>query len=106
METRTEELKGNAAKRTRKVVGRQDKIGQEAIIDSSVIKEREQELVRLYNRSGEAQEDLSTAIKKTAEDSGFNAAAVRRYITAKAGDDFDKQKKHVQQLALIFDIDA
>lgn len=91
-------------KRTRKVVGRQDNTGQEAKIEESIITEREDELIGLLTRSNEAAEDLSTAIKKAAEDSGYNAAAIRKYIAAKESDTFDAVKKKVTQLALIFDV--
>lgn len=101
-ETATEQPK---TKRTKRTTGRKDNTGQEAIIDSSVIAEREDELVRLFKAAGDAAEDLSSAIKKAAEDSGYNSAAVRKFIAAKAGDSYDAERKKVVQLALIFSVD-
>lgn len=99
------ETQGSTGKRTRRVVGRQDNEGQEQVIDSSVIEGREDELVELKNKAAQAAEDYSEAIKKAAEDSGYNAGTVRKYIEAKAGDNFDAAKKRVTQIALIFDVE-
>ena len=101
-EANTGDTKG---KRGRKAVGRQDNEGQEAVIELSVIEEREDELVALKVAAVEAAEDYSEAIKKAAEDSGLNAGTVRKFIEAKAGDKFDATKKKVTQLALIFDVE-
>ena len=58
----------------------------------------------LHGRAKEAAEDLSTAINKTAEDCGLNAAAVKKYVSARAGDSYEAEKKKVEQLALVFDV--
>ena len=86
-------------------VGRKDSEGQEAVIEQGVIEDREDELVALKVAAVEAAENYSEAIKKAAEDSGYNAATVRKFIEAKAGDKFDATKKKVTQLALIFDVE-
>lgn len=85
--------------------GRKDATGQESVIVLEVITEREEELVRLHEAAKDASEDYSTAVNKAAEDSGLNAAAVRKFISAKAGDKFEAEKKRVQQLALVFGAD-
>lgn len=92
----------NGGKRTPK--GRKDASGQESVIELEVINDREKELIRLHEAAKEAAEDYSTAINKAAEDSGLNAAAVRKFIAAKAGDKFEAEKKRVEQLALVFDV--
>lgn len=86
-------------------VGRKDSQGQEHVPEVGVIYEREDELVALKVAAVEAAEDYSTAINKAAEDSSLNAAAVRKFIEAKAGDKFEATKKKVTQLALIFDVE-
>lgn len=104
METQTETSKGNGKGSSRKVVGRKDSEGQEAKINDDLILEREEELITLRKRTTEANDEYSTAIKKAAEDSGYNASTVRKYIEAKAGDSYDATEKKVRQLALIFGI--
>lgn len=111
MDTQTETTKGKGkgkgknAKPPRAPKGRKDNSGQEAVIVRDVIYEREEELVRLHSKAKDAGEDYSTAINKAAEDSGLNAAAVRKYIASKANDTFAADKKRVQQLALVFGAD-
>lgn len=106
-ETSTEgKGKNGKGKRAPKVPsGRKDNSGQEAVITRDVIYKREEELVRLNVKAKDAAEDYSTAINKAAEDSGLNAAAVRKYIASKANDTFAADKKKVQQLALVFGAD-
>lgn len=103
MQTGTES--GGKGRSKRKAVGRQDSEGQEAVIKPKIITDREDELVALKVTAVEAAENYSTAINKAAEDSGFNAGTVRKFIEAKAGDKFDATKKKVTQLALIFDVE-
>ena len=82
--------------------GRKDK-GQEAVIKLETIKTRVPELVTLKKRCDDAAKDYGDAIKKAAEDSGLLAATVRKFVNAKAGDNFDEEKDKVAQLALVFD---
>lgn len=103
MDARTEGIDTRA--KAKPPVGRQDSEGQEAVIKHKVIKDREEELVQLYNKAAEAASDLSEAIKKAAEDSGYNAGAVKKRIAAIANDNWDAQKKKAAQLALIFEVD-
>lgn len=84
--------------------GRKDENGQEAVIKLKVIEDREKELVRLHGAAKDAAEDFSTAITKASEDSGLNAAAVRKFIAAKAGDRFEAEQKKVEQLSLVFGV--
>jgi hypothetical protein len=89
---------------TRKARGRKDSEGQEAVIKHHVLLEKETELVNLANASNNAATDFGEAIKACAEASGYNAAAVRKYIAAKVGEHFDDEKKKVEQLSLIFGV--
>jgi len=81
--------------------------GQEAAIDLDKIKDvigkRIDELVNLYKAHETAGEDLSTAVKKAAEDCGLNTKAVRSFVTARAGKKFGKARKNCEQLSLLFD---
>ena len=81
--------------------GRKDG-GQEAAQNCETISTRINELVRLHKRHKDAGEDLSDAIKKCAVDSGFNTAAIKRLVTARAGERFHEVKREVEQLSLIF----
>lgn len=73
-------------------------------IKMKVIKEREGELVILHKKAKDAAEGLTTALKKAAEDSGLKPDIVRKYVAAKAGDDFEGVKGKIEQLALVFDV--
>lgn len=95
--------KGNG--RSKRAAGRKDSDGQAQVIKPKIITEREDELVDLKTKAVEAAENYSKAINQAAEDSGYNAATVRKYIEAKAGDKFDATKEKVTQLALIFDVE-
>jgi hypothetical protein len=82
--------------------GRQDD-GQEATIKMETLITREKHLISLYNKANETAKDYSDAVKKVAEDAGLLTVNVRKYISAKAGDDFDEAKRKVIQLSLIFE---
>lgn len=93
-------------KRTRRAkAGRTGKDKQEQVIERGQVFDREQELVKLYHASTEASKDFSDAITVAAEKSGLNASAIRKYIIAKAGENFDKEKRQVTQLSLLFDVE-
>ena len=98
------ELPGIPPKASRR--GRKDG-RQEAAVNLDKIKklmgERIDELVGLHTKASTASEDLSTAVKKAAEDCGLNAKAVRAFVTARAGDKFEKAKKNCEQLSLLFE---
>ena len=103
MDTRTEGMETRRGARAPK--GRQDSSGDDAVIKHQVIADREVELVRLFKAADEAATDLSEALKKAAEDSGYNTATVRKRIASMAHDTFDAEKKKAAQLALIFEVD-
>lgn len=68
-----------------------------------IIGDRIGELVVLHVAASSASDDLSSAVKKAAEDCGLNAKAVRQFVTARAGDKFEKARKSCEQLALLFE---
>lgn len=83
--------------------GRKDASKQEATTKPSVIKERIEELVRGYKKAQDASEASSDAIKKAAEDSGYNTKAVRAFIVARAGESFEERKRDCEQQMELFD---
>ena len=87
----------------KRVRARKDSDGQEAVINTGVIKERIEELVRLHTKVVDARTDLTEAVKKAAEDAGLNAGAVRSFVRARAAEDFSKHKQKAEQLSLLFD---
>jgi hypothetical protein len=87
----------------KRVKARKDSDGQEAVIETAVIKERIEELVRLHQAVVDARTDLTEAVKSAAEDSGLNAGAVKAFVRARAAEDFSKHKQRAEQLSLLFD---
>lgn len=87
-------------KRTR---GRKDADRQEKVIEVEAVKDRVEELIRLYKASGDAQEAFNDGIKKAAEDSGLLAATVRKFVVARAGEKFEEEKRKCEQLSLLFE---
>jgi len=85
--------------------GRTGKDKQEQTIVREEVFERESELIKLYTASTEAAKDFGDAINATAEKSGMNASAIRKYVIAKAGESYDTAKRNVVQLALLFDVE-
>jgi hypothetical protein len=83
--------------------GRKGADKQEQVERPQIVDERIDELVRLKTKADEASEDFSNAIKKTAEDSGLLASVVRRFVVARAGENFQEKKRECTQLALLFD---
>lgn len=83
--------------------GRQDRSGQEKVIDKTKLVEKLPYLVKLHTSAKDAAKDLSDGIKKVAEQSGLLASVVRKIVVAKAGENFEEKKKEAEQLALMFD---
>lgn len=103
---RAETNAGKRRGRPRKPTARIDAEGQESVISVTEVANRIDELVELYTLAEESGAKLNDAIKATAEKSGLLAATVRKYVVAKASDDFDGHKRKVVQLALVFEIDS
>ena len=76
---------------------------QEQVIKIESLNTRIKHLVGLHNKAADASKDLAEGIKKVAEESGLLAATVRKFIAAKASEDFDEAKRKVVQLALVFE---
>lgn len=83
--------------------GRMDADKQPAVKKAEVIAERIDELVRLHKAAGEAAEDAKSAITKAAEDSGYLASAVRKIVTARAGEKFEEKHREVEQQLELFE---
>jgi ATP-dependent 26S proteasome regulatory subunit len=83
--------------------GRKDNSGQETVFNPEALATRADDLVNLYKAQCTAADDFSEAVKAVAEKAGVNAASVRKFIVAKAGDDFEEAKAKVLQLALVFE---
>ena len=90
----------------RKAIGRTDREGQESVIKISVVKDGVDNAVALYRKAAECDAQLNDAIKAMAEKSGLLAATVRKYVVAKASEDFQEHKRKVTQLALVFEVEA
>jgi hypothetical protein len=82
--------------------GRRDG-GQEQVIKVKVVKERIEELVDLHKAAETAKEDLSSAIKATAQEAGLEASVVKRFVAARSGENFTKSRRKSEQLELLFD---
>lgn len=94
----TETVKSRRAPKARK-----DASHQEKVILTSVVKEHIDKLLTLHSKAATASEDFSSAIKATAEKSGINAAALRKFVAARAGENFEDRKRDCEQLSLLFD---
>ena len=97
MDARTEGTK------TTKPRGRKDAQKQEAVIECDVIRERKDELIRLYRATGTAAEEWNDGIKAAAEKAGLQSGVVRKFIIACAGEAFGDKKRDAAQLTLLFD---
>ena len=85
-----------------KARGRQDRSGQEKVIEVAKLIEKLPHLQGLYNTAKEANKDFSDAVKAVAEKSGLLASVVRKIVVAKAGENYDDKKKEAEQLEMVF----
>lgn len=83
--------------------GRKDSDGQAAVVKLEALSVKVDELVKLHNTMSNAATDFGEAVKAVAEKAGLNAATVRKYVAARAGDKFDDTREKIRQLALVFD---
>lgn len=95
-------MQTQAQEGTRKTRGRKDQ-GIEAVPNSAPVMEVIEDLVHLHHKKEAANETYNAAVKKTAERAGLLSAVVNKFVSAKAGDKFEDEKKKVSQLALVFD---
>ncbi len=87
----------------RRARGRKDADKQEAVTRPQLVKERIDELVRLHLEAHTSSEAASDAIKKAAEDSGYNAGALKKFVVARAGEKFAEKKRDCEQQMELFD---
>lgn len=83
--------------------GRKDSSGQEQVTKPDVIRARMHELEGCYNDLKEARSIFNEAVKAAAEDSGYNASAVRSHVVAVATDRIAQARAKVSQQLELFD---
>lgn len=86
-----------------KALGRKDADKQEKVIELKIVRDRIDELIDLHNAAADAGAKFGNAIKSTAEKSGLLSATVRKFVVARAGEEFAETARRVQQLALVFE---
>lgn len=91
---------GTGTKRRR--TGRSD-AGQEEVTKPKEMVKKLPHLLRLKKAADEAAAQLGDAIKKVAEDTGYNAANVRALVAAKAGENYGKVYRNVAQSYELFE---
>jgi hypothetical protein len=96
-------MEGTQTEARKSATGRKGKDKQEAVTKPEVVASRIGELVNLYNKAGEASDALNDGIKTAAKDSGYNAANVRKFVIARAGEDFAEKKRDAEQQLELFD---
>lgn len=89
--------------RRKRAEGRKDDEKQPAVTKPQVVGERIEELVRLHGASVTAATEAKEAITKCAEDSGYNAANVRKLVLARYGEKFPEVKRNIDQQAELFE---
>jgi hypothetical protein len=94
---------GTNGKGKRRAKARMDQDKQEAVQQPKIIGQRIDELVRLKNAADDAAEAFSDGIKKAAEDSGYLASAVKKFVTARAGEKFEEEHRKVEQQLELFE---
>src|SRR5690606_26572167 len=85
-----------AAKPDRKAGGRKDASKQPAVKQPKVVAEKLDHLVSLHHAAKTAAEERDEAITAVAEQSGYLASAVRKLVTAKAGEKFEEKHREVE----------
>lgn len=83
--------------------GRQGAEKQTMAKKPKVVHDRLGEMVDLHNKAKTAKERADDAIAKAAEDSGYLASAVKKIVSAKAGEKFEEKHREIEQQAELFD---
>lgn len=94
---------GTVASRAIGARGRQDRSGQEKVIDIDKLKVEMQTLKKLQTEARESAKAFSDKVKTVADKSGLLASVVRKIVTARNGENFEEKKKEAEQLDLVFD---
>lgn len=83
--------------------GRKDENKQPAVTRPQVVSERIDELVQLHGAAVTAAVEAKEAITKCAEESGYNAANVRKLVLARYGEKFPEVKRNIEQQHELFE---
>jgi len=83
--------------------GRKDADKQEQVIKTKIIKDGIDKLVALKKAADDAATDFNDAVKAAAEKSGLLATTVKKFVVARAGENFEEAQRKVEQLALVFE---
>lgn len=100
---RVGELTGNGKDKDKRAAGRKDKGNQPAVMDVTKLRDSLTKLKNLKVAADDAASDYGDAVTKAAEKCGVLASVVRKVVSAYAGDDFEEEKRKVEQLALVFE---
>ncbi len=95
--------KGERAKKDPKADGRKDASKQPAVKQPKLVAEKLDYLVSLHQAAKTAAEERDEAITAIAEKSGYLASAVRKLVTAQAGEKFEEKHREVEQQGELFD---
>jgi len=76
---------------------------QPAVKKPKVIADRIEQLVRLHNKAKETAEEEKEAIVKAGEDSGYPASVVRKFVVARAGENFEEKKRQCELQMELFE---
>lgn len=94
--------KGEKARGAAKPEGRKDAEKQPAVTKPQVVSERIDEMVKLHGKAITAATEAKEAITKCAEESGYNAANVRKLVLARYGEKCPEVKRNIEQQAELF----
>lgn len=89
--------------KTRRAAGRKDADKQPAVIEVAKLKERLPQLKKLSTAADEASTDFNDAVTAAAEKSGLLASVVRKVVKAWSGENFEEERRKVEQLSLAFE---
>lgn len=92
-----------AAKPDKKADGRKDASKQPAVKRPQIVAEKLDYLVGLHNAAKTKADERDEAVTAVAEESGYLASAVRKLVTAKAGEKFEEKHREVEQQGELFD---
>jgi hypothetical protein len=78
-------------------------VDQRKNIDLGVMQDELDDLLELHQQSKKARSLLADALAMVADRSGLTPAVVRRYIAARASENFEMRKLEHAQLSLLFE---
>lgn len=86
---------------TRRGRGKKDKSGQERVVQLEFLVTAQDNLGALYAQLKAKREEFNEAVKRAAEKCGLNAANVRAFVLAKAGDSYEDELRKAEQKAML-----